>query len=857
MKTVSLGLVAVFLSLFPATLIRAQDADFFLPQIADGQSPGLIIRTTFVLFNPTAQSTGFGLTLTDDQGNPLVVTLPGLGTESTFQLSMGPGETRLLETSGEGPLRTGAAVVTGPINAGLSAVFRVSTSDGRFITEAGVGTSSLQTKFVLAVDATSPFNTGVGLFNPGAIESQLTFELFDTEGRTGPTSSASLGAGGHQARYVAGEGELFPALGGFRGTMVVTSTRPITAVVLRQNLSTLTSTTLPVVAANSQIKEFLLPQIANGPYVGGAIRTTFVLFNVSDASADIEVSLTKDDGTPFAVDVGGGPESALSRTLAPRRSVFLTTDGAGTLSSGAARVTSSAPIGVSAIFSLYDPQGGFQTEAGVGASAAVSQLTVPVDTTAGFDSGLALFNPGAFPLAITVRLLGPSGTRLDSTSLQLPVLGHRALMLGEIFPGRHLRGSLSVTSDGPVSAMTLRLNASPLSYTTLPRTAAAFVGLSPRQALQRNTQTGVSVDAPLGLSTDLSTGFFLSGRITGPVSQVTQLVARSLEGPSYPGVFDSVRGEYVVAVPEGSYTLVVCYKPSISASSGIPTLVFAPPDRIVVNADTVVDLSIPPVELRRLAGRLTDLGAMPVTAFLIFTRSDLLAQSQGFVSMEGDYSILVPQGDYSVSLSVNAIGSSGTNHLALYNFAPVQVGAGDTSADFAVPALFTLQGRVTIQGASSVPSGSLVVARDVSAPAFFVADCVVPPAVSTLPADLNGNYSGPLTADRSYDLQASVVVSGAGTLVFPSEPMRRNLTGHLGGVNFSVPSLPSPIEVTGVVRGPGGLPVEDVLVEARGEGLTGVAGAVFTAEARTNALGEFRMLVLPGSNYTFTWTPEL
>ncbi len=856
MKYRVLAAAAILAVLFPASKARAQDSDFFLPQIADGQSPELIIRTTFVLVNPTAQSAGFGLTLTDDNGNPLIVTLPGLGTESTFQLSMGPGETRLLETSGDAPLRTGAAVVTGPLNAGISAVFRVSTSDGRFVTEAGVGTSSLQTRFVLPIDATSPFNTGVALFNPGAIDSQLTFELFDTEGRAGASSSVSLGAGNHQARYVAGEGELFPALGGFRGTMVVTSTRPITAVVLRQNLSTLTSTTLPVVAANSQLKEFLLPQIANGAYIGGAIRTTFVLFNVSDSNADVQVSLTKDDGTPFPVDLGAGAQSTFSRVLGPKRSVFLTSDGAGVLSSGAARVTSSAPVGVSAIFSLFDTQGGFQTEAAVGASPAVSQLTVPVDTTAGFDSGLALFNPGAFPLSIAVRLLDPSGTRLDSSTLQLPVLGHKALMVGEIFPGRHLRGSLSVNADGPVSAMTLRLNASPLSYTTLPRTAAAFVGFAPRQALQRRTQTGVAVDAPVALTTDLAAGFFLSGRITGSISQVTQVVARSLGGPSYAGAFDSVRGEYRVAVPEGSYTLVVCYRPSTSALSGIPTLVYAPPDRIVVNADTTVNVSIPTVELRRVAGRLTGLGASPVTAFLTFTRSDLGAQSQGFVSMEGDYSALLPEGDYTVSLLVNAIGSSGTNHLSLFNFAALEVGAGDVSTNFAVPALFTVQGRVTIQGASLLPSGSSVVGRDVSAPAMIPGDCVVAPAVSTLPADLNGNFSGTLMADRSYDLQALVVVSGAGTLIFPSEPVRRNLTGHLGGVNFSVPTLPSPIEVTGVVRDPGGQPVEDVLVEARGEGLTGVVGAVFTAEARTNALGEFRLLVLPGTNYTFTWTPE-
>jgi len=857
MRTRTVGIVAVLLALLPAAHIMAQETDFYLPQIADGQGQGLIIRTTFVLFNPTAHAAGLGMNLTDGQGNPLTVALPGLGTDSSFQFSLAPGQTRLLETGGEGSLRTGAAIVATASEVGVSAVFRISSSDRGFITEAGVGNSIPQTKFVLPVDTTGRFNTGVALFNSGGLDAQLTFELFDTEGRPGPTSSANLAARTHQAKFVAGEGQLFPAVGSFRGTMVVTATRPVSAVVLRQNLDTFTSTTLPVVAANSQLREFLLPQIANGPYADGSIRTSFLLFNVSNAVADVDVTLTKDDGTPFPVNVGAGTQSSFSRRLNPNGAAFLTTDGAGTLSAGAARVTSTAAIGVSAIFTLYDLQGGFQTEAGVGSSPAVPQLTVPVDTTEGFDSGLALFNPGSVPLSATVRLLDSLGTRLDSATVSLPALGHSALMVGELFPGRRLlRGSLSVSADGPVSGMTLRLNSAPLSYTTLPRTPAAFVGFAPRRALQRRTQSGVSVDSALTLPTSLSTGFFLTGRITGPISSVAAVVARSLDGPVYTGLFDSIRGEYRVAVPEGPYNLAVCYKPSTSAVGGVPTVTYSPPDRIVVNTDTSFDVALPAPELRRLSGRMTGLGSLPVTAFLIFTRDDLTAQSQGFLSMEGDYAVLMPEGDYSVSLSVSAIGSSGTNQLALYNLAPVSLGAGDATANFALPPLWTIAGQVVVQGVAFLPSGSSVVARDISAPPVNPGDCILPPVLSRLPVNLQGNYSGPLMADRTYDLQANVTVSGAGSLIFPAEPMRRTLNQNLGGVNFSIGALPPSVEVTGTVTDPSGQPVEDVLVEASGLGLTGLEGAGFSTQVRTNSLGEFRMLVLPGSDYTFTFSPE-
>ncbi len=456
-----------------------------------------------------------------------------------------------------------------------------------------------------------------------------------------------------------------------------------------------------------------------------------------------------------------------------------------------------------------------------------------------------------------MRLLDALGTRLDTATVPLPVFGHRAVMVGELFPGRRLRGSLSLSADGPVSGMTLRLNTTPLSYTTLPRTPAAFVGFAPRQALQRRVQSGVSVDSPVSLPTTLSAGFFLRGRITGSISSITSVVARSLDGPVYMGVFDSTRGEYRVAVPEGPYTLTVFTNRRHPPSGGIPTLSYSLPDRIVVNSDTSFDLTIPSVELRRVSGRMSNLGSLPLTAFLTFTKNDLTAQSQGFISMEGDYAVLVPQGDYSVSLSVSAIGSYGTNQLALYSLGTVTVGAGDATANFALPPLLTIQGQVVIQGASSIPSGSAVLARDISAPPVNPGDSILPPAVSRLPVSLQGgNFSGAFLGDRTYDLQAQVVVPGAGTLIFPTEPTRRNLTQNVGGVNFSIGALPASIEVTGSVTDPSGQPVEDVSVEARGESVAGLAGATFSAQATTNSRGEFRMLVLPGSNYTFTFIPE-
>ncbi len=322
MRKRAFEVVALVLALLPGARVMAQETDFYLPQIADGQGQGLTIRTTFVLFNPTARAAGFSLIITDDQGNPLAVTLPGLGTDSSFQFSLGAGETRLLETGGEGVLRTGAAVVTAESNVGVSAVFRIAGSGGAFITEAGVGASTPQTRFVLPVDTTGRFNTGVALFNFGGLGSDVTFQLYDTEGRPGLTSTANLPAGSHQARFVAGEGELFPTIGNFRGTMVVTSSRPVAAVVLRQNLDTFTSTTLPVVPANSQLHDFLLPQIANGPYAGGSIKTSFILFNVSNTNADVAGEPHEGRRNAFSGEHRRGSSIQLQSHFEPERSGF-------------------------------------------------------------------------------------------------------------------------------------------------------------------------------------------------------------------------------------------------------------------------------------------------------------------------------------------------------------------------------------------------------------------------------------------------------------------------------------------------------------------------------------------------------
>ncbi len=214
-----------------------------------------------------------------------------------------------------------------------------------------------------------------------------------------------------------------------------------------------------------------LPHVVNGQFEGGNARTTFVLFNISSTQATVDLSLTRDDGTPWEVTIpAAGTNSTFRVGLDPGESKFLKTDGLGTVTTGAAIVSSDFPIGVSAIFSIFDEQGDLLTETGVGASTPLKETVIPVDVTGSFDTGIALFNQGNATVTVARRLLDQAGNVVDSAALlSLEAKEHLAQFTSDLFPGLNdFRGSVSVSSSDELAALTLRQNTTPLFLTTLP-----------------------------------------------------------------------------------------------------------------------------------------------------------------------------------------------------------------------------------------------------------------------------------------------------------------------------------------------------------------------------------------------------
>ncbi len=497
------SVIFLFMTCFPILSIYAQNR-YYLPQVANGNYGGGSYKTTFLLVNNTDTDTTASLKLTADNGGPLTLTIPGYGTSDSFNISVPAGGSQMLQTDGRGSVATGAATVTSATGMVVSSIFSIYDSNGRYLTETGVGNSAPQSSFVLPVDTTGLFNTGLALFNAGAGDASISLVLRDASGAQAGTLPLTLAANNHLAVFVSGQGQLFPSLSSFNGTLWVQSSIPIAAMVLRQNETPLSFTSLPVVPTSSTRRKLNLAQVANGSYGGGIYKNSFLIFNVSSTPANVTVNLSKDDGAPFLVTIPGrGTNSTFTIPLAAAASAVLQTDGTGPVTAGAATITSDVPIGACGIFSIFNSQGEFQTEAGVGDSPILTSMTLPVDITGQFDTGVAFYNPGVSTATLSFRLLGANGAQVGSTGrIDLASGRHSASFVSQIVTGTAgFKGSVAVSSTMGVAALTLRQNSSPLSYTTLPvasGTNAPF-GSFTQTALLQGPTDGI---ASLALSPD-------------------------------------------------------------------------------------------------------------------------------------------------------------------------------------------------------------------------------------------------------------------------------------------------------------------------------------------------------------------
>ena len=421
--------------------------------------------------------------------------------------------------------------------------------------------------------------------------------------------------------------------------------------------------------------------------------------------------------------------------------MFLQTDGLGPGISGAATITSNVPVGASAIFTVFDSTGQFQTEAGVGDSLVSAALTLPVDITGGYNTGVAFFNPGSNAISLTFRLLDGNGVQLNATNRLLGARNHLADFVNELFPGTSdLRGSLAVSAPGGVAAMTLRQYGPGASYTTLPTAIGAAMGKAATPPLLPTTQTGlraVFFDPDVAVSPKLVRGLRLSGTISG-AGRLLQVSASAGNNDVYVGSIDPLTEKYMIVVPPGTYNLTTCYQPVGVPAMAALTLTAVEPAPIEVLSDTVRQITLAPASLAAVSGTVSGLSSLPVGAnpTLVFTSGDNAIQGRFPLDASGSYQGLLPAGNYQAGLSEGPIQFSPLQQqtMGIYDLGSLTVGAGAATGNYAIPPASRLSGGIRGGGLANLPPGTTVTAADTSAPT------VIPTRLLYSPSSEHGNF---------------------------------------------------------------------------------------------------------------------
>jgi hypothetical protein len=442
-------------------------ASLSFAQFADGES----WVSSLLLTNPSTVETASGtVNFFDDLGQPLSVSINGEKPASTRSFQIDPLGSTTLSTNGTGKLVPGSVQVSSNIR--VSGVVRFSYPS---LGIAGVGESKPCVRLIMPMvrDAALGLSTGVALRNdtPGS-NASVALSLRGLDGHEVTDAVAlTLPVNGHVAQFLE---QLFPKIDtrAFKGTLVVTAYNPdlrISATAIQLGSSPGQLTTLPIVPINPAPTEndVIFAHFANG----GAWKSSLFLTNPLGSALRGDLSFFDRDGNRLSLSVNGNPASdRVPLSIESLGGVFLSTDGAGDLVSGSARVSANAPIG--GVLTFAFPALGI---AGVGASSPVSAFITPVSRNAakGLSTGIAVTSvSSATVLSLTLRNASGSPVPGGNTMIALKANGQIARFIEELFPGadtKDFTGTLTVNSQvGLIAGTAIELGSKPGEFTTMP-----------------------------------------------------------------------------------------------------------------------------------------------------------------------------------------------------------------------------------------------------------------------------------------------------------------------------------------------------------------------------------------------------
>ncbi|RPJ60788.1 MAG: hypothetical protein EHM23_09130 [Acidobacteria bacterium] len=215
----------------------------YLAQVGDAKD---LLQTILVISNLSNSTATGELRLFDSGGTPMLLKL-GQETNSVFSFSLLPFSSKSFTTEGASePVKVGYAEIESDTPVEGTAIFRTTLAGA--LTEAGVG-SSVPRPFVVGVaqkTAATGFDTGVAAVNASdqAVDAQV--RLYNEAGNLVATNESDLDLGphAHKAQFLS---QLFSTLANndFKGTLVITSDKPMALVMIR-TLGGIAQSTLPV-----------------------------------------------------------------------------------------------------------------------------------------------------------------------------------------------------------------------------------------------------------------------------------------------------------------------------------------------------------------------------------------------------------------------------------------------------------------------------------------------------------------------------------------------------------------------------------------------------------------------------------
>ena len=228
---------------------------------------------------------------------------------------------------------------------------------------------------------------------------------------------------------------------------------------------------------------FFYPHVVDGVLGATTWKTTIFLTNPSSATATGAITFTQDNNNPLAAGASwqitladetkvATTSNVFTFTLGPGASRRYVSSAAGTFVSGFATVaTISGTVSGTAIFSEFDGAGNLMDEAAVPSAQPVLRQRILVDTTGGYNVGVAYANPGTTTIAnISLTLLDSSGNAVAAPVTQTLGPGnHAAGFISQFFRSAPpIVGTMQITSSTPLIAISLRFDPTLSKFTTLP-----------------------------------------------------------------------------------------------------------------------------------------------------------------------------------------------------------------------------------------------------------------------------------------------------------------------------------------------------------------------------------------------------